>query len=112
MARQLTRSNIAYNLEVSPHEFEVEYKDGETLTFIFSSELYMNKFFDQIEDNRQRISKSLSKRFDFKIENDKLSDIRLYTLIEKRGFLIKKKDVVFKCLEDITLSGQTLMLRN
>lgn len=112
MARQLTRSNIAYNLEISPHIFDVDYEDGDKLTFVFSSELYMNKFFDSIEDHRNKINHSLSKRFDLNFVNDKLCDIKLYSLIEKRGFLIKRKDEKFKCLNDITLNGLTMTQRN
>lgn len=112
MARQLTRSNIAYNLEISPHSFNVDYEDGEKLTFIFSSELYMTKFFETIEDNREKINHSLSKRFGFNVVNNKLSDIKLYSLIEKRGFLIKRKDENFKCLNDIKLNGLAMTQRN
>ena len=108
---KLTRSNIAYNLEVSPHSAEMRYCGGQYLTFIFSSELYKNKFLEKRQENREYIEQSLKKRFGFVINAEILSDIRLYTNIEKRGFLIVKEGEKIKCLNNIILDGERVTTR-
>ena len=104
----LTRSNIAYDFNISPHKLEVVYSD-EVITYVFSSELYRQKFNDRLETHREKISESLSNRFGFLIENNKLADLKLYTTIEKRGFLIYKGQVKVECLSSITLDGNHLI---
>lgn len=105
----LTRSNIAYDLKASPHETNITYPDGDVLTFIFSSDLYRTKFTEKMKDNRIKINESLSNRFGFTIVNDKLCDLKLYTTIEKRGFLIYQNQRGFECLNNIILDGHQLM---
>lgn len=107
----LTRSNIAYDLNISPHKLEVVYPD-EVLTYVFSSDLYRQKFNDKIESHRDKISESLTNRFGFTIENNKLADLKLYTTIEKRGFLIYKGQVKVECLSSITLDGNHLIMQS
>lgn len=107
----LTRNNIAYNLSVSPYRESVPYED-ETITFVFSSELYLKKFREKMADNRTQIDNSLSKRFGFAIKLDVLSDLRLYTTIEKRGFLLVKDGVEVECRENLILNGVTMTLPN
>ena len=104
----LTRSLIAYNLDESPHRMEVPY-DQQTLTYVFSSELYKQKFYERFINNREEVGESLTRRFGFQINNDLLCDLRLYTNIEKRGFLILKGEDKFVCREDITLDGEMLL---
>lgn len=103
----LTRSKVAYDLNISPHKLEVQYNDV-TLIYVFSSALYLNKFKDSIEKNRDRIRESLTKRFGFEIINNELADLRTYLSIEKRGFLIYKGQVKFECLNNIILDGNKL----
>ena len=100
----LTRANIAYNLEESPHRLEVPY-DGFSLWFVFSSNLYKQNFYDRFLDNREKITESLTRRFGARVQNDVLCDLKLYTTIEKRGFLVMKEEVKFLCLDEITLTG-------
>lgn len=107
----LTRDGIAYNLNISPHKADVLYED-ETLTFVFSSALYRDKFIAAQKDNREKINNSLSNRFGFTCINSKLCDIKLYSTIEKRGFLIYKGLVKFVCREDIILDGNKLMKKS
>lgn len=107
----LTRSAVAYDLNISPHRLEVPYGD-EVITYVFSSALYRRNFYDRFLDNRETIGASLTKRFGFRIENDLLCDLKLYTTIEKRGFLIFKNEVKFVCREDIILDGQKLIKRS
>lgn len=107
----LTRYGVAYDLETSPFELEVHYTEIRYLIFKFSSQLYLDKFKEKIEDNRNKINDSLSNRFGFTIKNDVLADIKLYSSIEKRGFLIKGKEE-YKCLNNIILNGVNLIQPN
>lgn len=100
----LTRSKIAYDLNISPHKLTVDYPDTE-ITYVFSSALYRDKFIQYQQGHRKKINGSLSNRFGFAIVNDKLSDLKLYTTIEKRGFLIYKGLVKIECLNNIILDG-------
>lgn len=100
----LTRNGVAYDLKKSPYKFSIKY-DNEILTFKFSSELYLNKFKSRIDSNRLSITNSLSNRFGFNICNNKLCDIKLYSIIEKRGFLISSQEGLFECLNIIKLDG-------
>lgn len=108
---KLTRSGVAYDLTVSPHQCEVWYKGDEKLTYVFSSELYKDIFERKIFDNRISINTSLSKRFGYDIQVNKLADIKLYIATEKRGFLILGKEE-YSCLNNIRLDGVKLTLRN
>ena len=106
----LTRSGVAYNIEISPYSLIVDYED-EQLEYVFSSQRYKDIFYRKFIDNRGKINESLSDRFGFKIENNKLADLKLYSMTEKRGFLIKGKEE-FKCLDTIELNGAILMSKN
>lgn len=108
----LTRSAVAYDLNISPHREEVPYEDGTTIVYVFSSDLYRKKFYARFLDNREQIGTSLSKRFGFKINNDLLADLKLYTTIEKRGFLIFKNEVKIECQENIILDGHNLTMQS
>lgn len=101
---KLTRNGIAYNFKESPYRVTIDYPEGDSIVFVFSSELYVNKFKRKIEDNRQKINFSLSNRFGFLIENNKIADLKLYSMTETRGFLILGKEE-YRCLDDIILDG-------
>ena len=101
---------FSYNLHRSPYKFTVKYDDIE-ITYHFSSLLYRNKFDSKIEENRQSINKSLYNRFGINIEFDKLADLKLYSTIEKRGFLISSNGDNAECLNDIILDGQKMTFR-
>ena len=104
---KLTRSNIAYDLTISPHRLSVEYRNT-TITYVFSSELYRNKFCAALQENREKIDNSLSNRFGFTVKNEMLCDLKLYITIEKRGFLLYKGEQKIECLNDITLDGDRM----
>jgi hypothetical protein len=108
---QLTRSNIAYDLSISPHRLTVPYGES-SLTYVFSSDLYRRKFIEKHNDNREHISNSLTKRFGFTVRQPILADIKLYTTIEKRGFLLVKNGVEVQCPDEIILDGERVTLRN
>lgn len=108
---QLTRSKIAYDLSISPHRLDVNYGEH-SLTFVFSSALYLGKFLEKQESHRESISNSLTKRFGVVVRNRVLSDLKLYTTIEKRGFLLVKNGAEVQCLEEITLDGERVTFKN
>lgn len=102
----LTRNGIAYNLKLSPYEHIIDYPNGESVKYKFSSQLYRENFINKVKGNREKISQSLSNRFGIDISNDVLCDLKLYSSIEKRGFLIETKEGYYKCLNTIKLDGQ------
>lgn len=104
----LTKSGVAYDLTISPHKLEIKYDENNKMIYTFSSQLYKNKFIDKLEENRDKVNHSLSKRFGFNIENNLLCDIKLYTTIEKRGFLLDNTKERFECLNIIKLDGHNL----
>ena len=108
---QLTRSNVAYDLTISPHRLSVDYGES-SLEYVFSSDLYKRKFLEKMHDHRENISNSLTKRFGVKVQSTILSDLKLYTTIEKRGFLLFKDGVEAKCPDRIILDGERVTLRN
>lgn len=107
----LTRSQIAYNLSISPHRVSQLY-GAEKITFVFSSDLYKRKFLEREDTNRKQINESLSKRFGINAEFDLLADLKLYTTVEKRGFLLFINEVEVKCQSEITLNGERVTLPN
>ena len=108
----LTKSGVAYDLNISPHEKEIHYNEEDSVVYVFSSNLYKRKFEEKLEDNRRKINESLTKRFGIQIKNDLLCDLKLYSSIEKRGFLLKNKDEGIKCLNDLILDGQRVIIKN
>lgn len=108
---KLSRGGIAYNLVESPYYYiSIDYP--KQVEYRFSSQTYLDKFGERLEDNRNSISESLSKRFGLKVVNSLLSDIVLYSKIEKRGFLIYFDGVPVECLENITLDGKQPIVNN
>lgn len=109
--KKLTRRGIAYDLKISPYRRVIEYGEDDILTYVFSSQQYKDIFERKLQENRDKINESLSKRFNFNIKQDKLADIRLYILTEKRGFLIIEKEEI-NCPESIKLDGANLILKS
>ena len=108
---KLTRRNIAYDFTISPYKHKVYYEDG-IIEYVFSSNLYRENFKARLNENRDVINTSLSKRFGFTIVNNKIADLRLYQNIEKRGFLLYKGPVKIECLKDIILNGHKMTKTN
>lgn len=109
---KLTRSNIAHDLNISPHKLAVFYEDNSEVVYVFSSDWYRTKFQEKMMEHRKTINQSLSNRFGFAIKVSKLADLKLYTTIEKRGFLIYNDGVKTECLDTIVLSGHRLMSKS
>lgn len=107
----LTRSKVAYNLGISPHKYTLKYENDE-VTFVFSSNLYRQKFSERLIDNRATINLSLTNRFGYNCCLDMLCDLKLYSTIEKRGFLVIVNNEEIICQENIVLGGHLRITRN
>lgn len=103
----MTRNGIVYDLKLSPYKATVE-----GVTYIFSSVNHLDKFMEKLNENRDVISYSLSKRFGVLINLAILSDVVLYSKVETRGFLISHKGVCYSCKKDIILNGVILTKKN
>lgn len=108
---QLTRSKIAYDLSISPHRLSITYGE-DSLVYVFSSDLYKRKFLEKQEHHREQISNSLTKRFGITVLQPILSDLKLYSTIEKRGFLLYRNGVEVRCQDKIILNGERVTLKN
>ena len=107
----LSRNGIAYNFDNSPYQVKMSYENFD-LIFRFSSKNNVSKFLNKYLDNRGMINNSLSKRFKINLSFDLIADIKLYTLVESRGFLIIHKDDRFECLEEVEFDGINLTKKN
>lgn len=107
----LTRSKVAYNLGISPHKYTLKYANDD-VTYVFSSDLYKRKFSERLIDNRATINLSLTNRFGYNCCLDLLCDLKLYSSIEKRGFLVIVNNEEIICQENITLGGQIVITRS
>lgn len=102
----ITKHGVCYDLYISSYRTTVN-----GITFVFSSRLHLDKFKKNLHENREKISDSLSKRFNVRVDVTILADIVLYKKIESRGFLLVVKEVNIECLNDIILNGENLTLR-
>lgn len=107
----LTRAKVCYNLHNTPYQLQVNYGEQE-VTFCFSSNLYKDKFIEKLSNHRKEINNSISKRFGVTIKADFIADLRLYTSIEKRGFLLLIDGVKVECQNNIILDGLKMIARN
>lgn len=94
-----TRKGIFHNIEESDYPFTV----GE-ITFYFSSPTYRQKFMNRYHEELERFNESAMNIYkrQFNLNFIELSLIRLYTLIEKRGFYIILRGEKVTCLESLT----------
>ena len=106
---QLTRGRVAYDLNASPFRLVMQY-ESEEIEFMFSSKLYLVKFYERHKENREKINQSLSNRFGFAVNVPGLADLKLYTTIEKRGFLIIKDGEKIECLKSLILHGPSIRM--
>lgn len=109
MKEKLTKCGIAYDFNISPYKVTIEYPENDEMTYTFSSNFYKEKFMDMLEGNREKINESLTKRFGINIKFNILCDVKLYSSIEKRGFLIVSKKDKFECLNTIKLDGKIVI---
>lgn len=109
---KLSRNGIAYDLTKTPYVHTVKYEGDTSIVYSFSSELYLNKFKDKLEENRNKINESLSKRFGMVVVNNVLNDLVLYSKTEYRGFYVVINGEEFKCPSTIKLIGVNQTLKN
>lgn len=93
-----TIRGVYHNLKDSEYMFGV----GE-VRFYFSSYFYQQKFISTFLDERDRFNRSLNNIYKnkFGLIGDNLAWLRLYCLIEKRGFYIVMNGVEVTCPEDL-----------
>lgn len=102
----LTRGGVCYDFTKTPFTVKV---DG--VTFKFSSRLYMNKFTEKLEENREIVNYSSTRRYGFKVVTNGIADVLLYRKIEKRGFLIVDADGNEITPETLKFEGGNLCLK-
>ena len=99
----ITRNGVCYDLNISSYRHTV---DG--LTFVFSSQLHLDKFKKKVKENRDVINYSLTRRFNLKVDVAQLADVVLYRKIETRGFLIITGEGQELCQKSIKYVGGNL----
>lgn len=107
----LTRNGISYKFHESPYETKVTYENID-LIFRFSSANNVKKFLNKSTNNRDVVNSSLSKRFKINVTLNFLADLKLYTSVETRGFLIISEGNYFECLEEVEFDGHHLTKKN
>ena len=100
----LSRNGIYYDLSQSTYRVKIN-----GLTFVFSSKVHASKFKKRLQENRDIINYSLSKRFNYKVDMSALADIVLYKKIETRGFLIVDSNGETLCPKTIICGGAKVM---
>lgn len=108
-----TRNEIYYDLSQTAHTLNVDYGE-QTIKYHFSSALYRFKFQQRMESNRKLIQESLSNRFGIDINSAIIADLRLYNMIEKRGYYIQNitSGGTHTCPETITLNGLKMTMKD
>ena len=96
----MTRNGVVYNLKKSPYIVEEN-----NIKFYFSSKNHMDKFKENLNDNRNTLAYSLYNRFKLYPIINEMYDIILYGKIETRGFLISIEGEEYVCQKSIILSG-------
>ena len=98
-----TRNGIYYDLTQSCYK----YKPRDTgLTFVFSSDLYLTKFEEQIHNHRNEFNLKLKARYRTEVDFKNFADVTLYKKIEKRGFLIVNERGQTIWQENLLLGGE------
>lgn len=103
----MTKNGVCYDLTKSIYHYKIG-----NLTFVFSSQLHLDKFKKKYKENRDIINYSLTKRFNFTVNVSQLADIVLYRKIETRGFLIIADDGKHLCQKSIILNGVEVTIQN
>lgn len=99
----LTPDGVCYDLKLSHYRCT-----HDNVTFVFSSQLHLDKFESRYKEHRKRVNLSLSKRFNFSVDASTLADVVLYRKIESRGFLIECKGERITCRTNLKLDGLTV----
>lgn len=101
----LTKNGICYGLKNSPYFCFVGF-----YKFLFSSPAHLVKFRRELEDNREWLNDSMTRRFKFDMDMELLADFSLYRKIETRGFLIinESTGVAYECPKSIEFHGMKI----
>lgn len=84
----------------------ITYPSG-TLTYYFSSKIYLNKFLEERVGFQYELRNKFSKKYGFLFSNfELLADLVFYKSIEIRGFRIIKDGREFLCPENLILNGE------
>lgn len=98
-----TRKGIYTNIKESDYCYTVK-----GMTFYFSSKFYLNNFIKEIETEMTSFNDRLNNVYNnkFRIKMDKFALIRLYQLIERRGFRIQIEGNEVDCLKNIQFESE------
>lgn len=108
----MTPSGVERDLYKSPYNITVDYSNGHSITYVFSTPYSKDRFEIQLEENRKAISESLTNRFRMKFYiSDDFCDITLYRKIERRGFHIIRDGRVTEWLGKLEYNGQRVIER-
>lgn len=93
-----SRHGIYNDITMSDYIVEVD-----PFVFYFSSEYYRRKFYDLYEDEMDNFNLKYKQMYrgKYSLDMTTLSLLRLYTLIEKRGFYIKVNGVDVTCPDNL-----------
>lgn len=89
----LTINGIYTDINESTYDYQVD-----NLKFYFSSTVYRDKFATRYENFYKEEQNKLELKFNCKIECKELMLMKLYTMIEKRGFRIEVEDKVISSI--------------
>lgn len=103
----ITKNGVYYDLENSSYRCKVN-----GLTFVFSSKLHLDKFKSKMKENREKINKSLSNRFNILVDVEQLADVVLYRKIETRGFLILSVEGSQLCPRNLIFQNGEVKINN
>lgn len=97
----LTKHGVCYDLSESPFVCSTAHFE-----YRFSSANHMRKFADNVQQRKDWLNDSLSRRFHVSIEVDILAELQLYMQTETRGFHVTdERGRTWRSAENMLLSG-------
>lgn len=101
-----TKNGIYLNLKES--EYKINYNG---LIYYFSSELYLNKFKNNVKQFIIEETAKIKAKYKINIYLDTMLIISFYKKIEKRGFRVvyKENEKIIELTEDVLIANQILM---
>lgn len=103
VSSKMTRAGIYWDLKKSHYCINLTYYKM-PVRFYFSSLTHLNKFSDRYLEMREYTETWMRKRFFVAMNYDLLSDIRLYSQVETRGFYLEINGEGMECPEEIYLT--------
>ena len=101
-----TKNGIYLDLKES--EYKLNYKG---LIYYFSSELYLNKFKNNVKQFIIEETAKLKAKYKINIYLDTMLTLSFYKKIEKRGFRVvyKENEKTIELTQDVLIANQILM---